>query len=285
MEHRLLGNTGASLSIVGLGGMLAKDADPAELRDLVAEAIDRGVDYVDIAPSYGDAEQRLGPILAPYRERVFLACKTQRRTAAEAAAELRDSLRRLHTDHFDLYQLHALTTRDDLETALGPGGAYEALVAAREAGLVRFIGFSAHSAEIAVEALQRAAFDSVLFPFNFVTYHHGFGPQVLEAAQARGVGRLALKAMARTRWPEGTDRARTAWPKCWYQPAHDPTLATLALRWTLSLPVTAAIPPGEPVLFRQALAVAERFQPITPEEEAFLRREAAHLEPIFRVAA
>ena len=143
-----------------------------------------------------------------------------------------------------------------------------------------------------MEALQRAEFDSVLFPFNFVTYHHGFGPQVLEAAQVRGVGRLALKAMARTRWPEGTDRAQTAWPKCWYAPVEDPALAALALRWTLSLPIPAALPPGEPGLFRRALAVAERFEPITPEEAAFLAclpvgkaREAATLEPIFRAAA
>ncbi|MBI3909513.1 MAG: aldo/keto reductase [Armatimonadetes bacterium] len=283
MEQRILGRTGRQVSIVGMGGIVVMNTEPAEARELVAEAIDRGVTYVDIAPSYGNAEERMGPALAPYRNRVFLACKTAQRTRTEAAEELRASLRRLQTDHFDLYQIHGLGTHEEMETALGPGGALEALEEARQAGLIGDIGFSAHSTEVAVEALQRYDFASVLFPLNFVVYHHGFGPQVIEAAQARGAARLALKSLARTRLPKGADQS--VWPKCWYEPVADPQMASLALRWTLSLPITAAIPPGEARLFRIALDIAAQFTPITPEEEAILRQEAARLEPIFPLAA
>jgi aryl-alcohol dehydrogenase-like predicted oxidoreductase len=283
MERRPLGISGEELSIIGFGGILVMNVEPSEASALVAEAVDRGVNYFDVAPSYGNAEERLGPALEPYRDRVFLACKTQKRTRDEAAAELRDSLRRMRTDRFDLYQLHAMTTREDLETATGPGGALEAFVQAREQGLVRHIGFSAHSVEIALELMDRFPFASVLFPLNWMEYvNAGFGPQVVEKAVRLGVGRLALKAMARQKWPEGADRE--AWPKCWYEPCADPAEAALAVRFTLSQPVTSAIPPGEPALFRLALDTAADFQPITDEERGELVRRARGLEPFFQLA-
>lgn len=284
MERRPLGSTGQQLSIIGFGGILVKDVTPAEAASLVAEAVDRGVNYFDVAPSYGNAEERLGPALRPYRERVFLACKTGKRTRAEADAELRASLARMHTDHFDLYQLHAMTTREDLEIATGPGGALEALVAARDAGLVRYLGFSAHSVETALALMDCFSFASVLFPVNWTEYiNAGFGPQVVEAAARLGVGRLALKAMARQKWPDGANRE--AWPKCWYEPCVDPVEAALALRFTLSQPITAAVPPGVPEIFRLALDTAERFTPITSEERDELRDRAAGLQPFFELAA
>lgn len=282
MDRRPLGKTGDDLSIIGFGGILVMNVEPPEAASLVAEAVDRGVNYVDVAPSYGNAEERLGPALEPYRDRVFLACKTQKRTRDEAAAEMRDSLRRMRTDHFDLYQLHAMTTREDLETATGPGGALEALVQAREAGLIRHIGFSAHNVEVAIELMERFEFASVLFPLNWMEYlNAGFGPQVVETAVRKGVGRLALKAMARQKWPEGADRQ--TYPKCWYEPCTDPREAALAVRFTLSQPITAAIPPGVPSLFRLALDTAEQFQPLSEEERQELAGRARGLEPFFHL--
>src|ERR1044072_8898736 len=120
MERRALGKTGEELSIVGFGGIVGKDGEPPDASRLVAEAVDRGVNYFDVAPSYGNAEERLGPALEPYRDGALLPWKTGNRARDEAAEELRDSLRRLRTGHFDLYQLHAMTTREDLETATGP---------------------------------------------------------------------------------------------------------------------------------------------------------------------
>ncbi|NLB94394.1 MAG: aldo/keto reductase [Armatimonadetes bacterium] len=284
MPRRRLGRTGVELSIIGLGGIVVANTEPDEARRIVVEAYERGVNYFDVAPSYGNAEERLGPALEGLRDKVFLACKTEKRDRAGAAAELRQSLQRLRTDHFDLYQLHGLRGMDDLEKAAGPGGALEAVAEARKEGLVRWIGFSAHSAEVALEAMERFSFDTILFPVNFVTWiKAGFGPQVIAAAEKKGMGRLAIKAMALGRMPKGAPRT---YPKCWYQPIDDPRLASMALRFTLSQPITAAVPPGDVRLFRMALnAVTERFKPLTKSELAELERVAATADPIFRLAA
>src|SRR5687768_4527553 len=115
MQYRELGNTGATLSVIGFGGIVVTDVPQSEANQRVASAIERGVTYFDVAPSYGDAEERLGPALEPHREGVFLACKTGERDAAGVRRELEQSLRRLRTDHVDLYQLHAVTTLEDVE--------------------------------------------------------------------------------------------------------------------------------------------------------------------------
>jgi aryl-alcohol dehydrogenase-like predicted oxidoreductase len=286
MERRILGRTGRELSIVGMGGVVFVGMNDTEAIEIVSEAMDRGVNYFDVAPSYGkdqETEKRLGAGLAGRRDSVFLACKTGKRTKAEAEEELNRSLSHLRTDYFDLYQLHAITTREDVETALGPGGAMETFIAAREAGKVRHLGFSAHSVEAALMAMEQFPFDSALFPVNFVTFYNGgFGSQIMAKAQEKGVGCLALKAMARTNWKEGAERP---FPHCWYEPLSDPHLAELAVRFTLSQPVTAAIPPGDPRLFRLALDIAENFRPITDAELAELRDYGQPLEPLFKAAA
>ncbi|HZT41357.1 MAG TPA: aldo/keto reductase [Chthonomonadaceae bacterium] len=285
MERRVLGHTGRELSILGMGGVVLVGMTQAEADAIVREAIDRGINYFDVAPSYGrdqETEKRLGPALKGHRENVFLACKTMERTAAGAREELRRSLSHLRTDYLDLYQLHALSKTEEVETIFGPGGAIEAFLEARETGLVRYLGFSAHSEVAALDAMDRFTFDTALFPINFVTYYAGgFGPRILARAQEQGVARLALKSMARTNWPEGASRP---FPHCWYEPIADPHLAGLALRFTLSEPITAAIPPGDPALFRMALDLAESFRPLTPEERADLQAYARTVAPIFQTA-
>ncbi len=239
-----------------------------------------------MAPSYGadqETEKRLGPALAGYRDRVFLACKTGRRDAAGADEELRRSLKHLQTDHVDLYQLHAITTIQEVEQAFAPGGAMEAITRARDEGLIRHIGFSAHSVEAAFAAMDLYDFESALFPINFVSCFQGdFGPQIIARAEQKGVARLALKAMARTNWKEGEPRS---FPNCWYEPLTDPRLAELALRFTLSQPITAAVPPGDPRLFRLAVKIAAEFRPIAADELDELKGYARDLTPIFRYAA
>ena len=280
LERRALGRTGEKLSIIGFGGIVVMDATAAQAADRVAHAIDRGVNYFDVAPSYGNAEQMLGPALAPYRKDVFLACKTQERSRAGALGELEASLGRLRTDHVDLYQLHAVTTPEDVEQILAPGGALEAFTEARDAGKTRFLGFSAHSVEAALRLIDAFPFDTILFPINFATWHAGnFGPQVLEAAQRKGMGILALKSMAYRPWPDGAARTH---PKCWYEPLADPVAAREGLRFTLSHPVTAAIPPGDETLFAMALDLAARFEPLTPAEADAIKRKALATTPLFR---
>lgn len=286
IPRRPLGRTGIELSVVGLGGIAVMGGTQAEADRVVAEAIDRGVNYVDVAPSYGggEAEQKLGPALKGRRDGVFLACKTTRRDRDGAAQELRASLARLGTDHVDLYQMHALQdVQKDVEAALGPGGAIEAFRAARAQGLTRFLGFSAHAAEAALKAIGSGAFDTVLYPINFVCHYQGrFEQEVLQAARDHGLGVLALKAMARTQWPAGSKPADRAYPKCWYEPISDPAEAALALRWTLGQGVTAAIPPGDARLFRLALNVAAKDRLPSAAEEEALQRLAAALVPVFR---
>jgi len=181
--------------------------------------------------------------LAPYRKNCFLACKTEGRMKDDSRKQLEESLRLLKTDHVDLYQFHALTKMTDLDRVLGPGGAMETMEAAKKEGKIRYIGFSVHSAETAVAAMDRYNFDTILFPLNFVLYTQaGFGPQILKKAQEKKMGILALKGMAKTVWPENEKKDHPE-PKCWYKPAAFPDEASMGLRWTLSHPITAAIPP------------------------------------------
>ncbi len=285
MEFRPFGSTGESLSIIGLGGVVFAGMSQQDSNSIVSEAIDNGINYFDVAPSYGkeqETEIKLGEALEPYRSKSFLACKTTCREAASAREELERSLKYLRTDHFDLYQLHAISSIEDVDRCFGPGGAMETVLAARAEGKIKWVGFSAHSAEAALKALDLFDFQSVLFPVNFVTWSQGlFGPQIMAKAKERGAARLALKAMARTSWPEGAERI---FPNCWYEPLADPRLAELALRYTLSMDVTAAVPPGDPRLFRLAMQFASRFTPITADETTELLQLATNLDPIFRAA-
>jgi len=275
--RRPWGKDDIELSILGMGGIVVKDLEQSEANRIVAATFERGVNYFDVAPSYGDAEEKLGPALEPYRKEVFLACNTAERDSDEAERELERSLKRLRTDHFDLYQLHGLASGEEVDRAFQPGGAMETLEAARREGKARFLGFSAHSVEAAVEALNRFEFDSVLFPFNFVCWYGGFGSKVMCAAEQGKAARLALKSMARGPW--SSDERRHS--KCWYEPFEDPEMAELAFRWTLSQDVTAAVSTGQHQLLPMMLDIADRFRPVTTEEEQRLHEMAKGLTPIF----
>ena len=280
LERRALGKTGEKLSVIGFGGIVVMNATTEQAAERVRAAVEAGVNYFDVAPSYGNAEDMLGPALEPHRKGVFLACKTQGRTKEAANAELESSLRKMRTDHFDLYQHHAVTKKKDALTILGPGGAMEAFAAAKKAGKVRFLGFSAHSVEAATALLDGFAFDTILFPVNFATWHAGgFGPQVLAGAKEKGMGILCLKAMARGPWPEGAPKTHA---KCWYEPLDASADAAMGLRFTLSHPVTAAIPPGDETLFALALKLAAGFKPLAPAEVEAIKNKGLAAAPLFR---
>ncbi|MEK7476800.1 MAG: aldo/keto reductase [Candidatus Coatesbacteria bacterium] len=279
LPRRPLGKTGESLSVVGFGGIIVMDETPADAAKFVGEAIDEGCNYFDVAPSYGNAEERLGPALEPYRKNIFLACKTTERKKADAAKELRNSLKLLRTDHVDVYQMHALTTEEDTGTAFGPGGALEAFIEAKAAGLTRFLGFSAHSEEGAMRAMETGSFDTILFPFSLGSWRDGhFGPRVLEVAKKRGMGLLALKALGKRALKDGEARP---WKKCWYGPVDTYEEALAGIRFTLSLGVTAAVSPSHIELFRWAVRAAREFTPLPPGEIPESLRAAAAFSPIF----
>ena len=283
IARRTLGRTGEQLSIIGFGGIVVMNETTTDAKNIVAEAVDRGINYFDVAPSYGNAQERLGPALAPYRKNCFLACKTEGRKKDDSRKQLEESLRLLQTDHVDLYQFHALTKMADLDTVLGPGGAMETMEEAKKEGKIRFIGFSVHSAETAVAAMDRYHFDTILFPLNWVLFTQaGFGPQILQKAQQKKMGILALKSMAKTVWPADQKQNHPE-PKCWYQPATFPDQASLGLRWTLGHPITAAIPPGDERYFRLAMDVAQSFKPLEAHEEQALLAGGHGVEPIFHL--
>lgn len=280
IEKRALGKTGVMLSMIGFGGIVVRDTSEQEASSLVRQAIESGVNYFDVAPTYGNAEIMLGPALEPYRKDVFLACKTQKRDRDGARAELEKSLGNMRTSKFDLYQFHAVTTMKDVESIFSPGGAMETFLEARKEGKIRYIGFSAHSVEAAMAMMDRFDFDTILFPVNFATWHAGnFGPQVLARAQEKKMGILALKAMARGPWPKGADRS--VYPKCWYEPLIAPDDILMGLRFTLSHPVTAAVPPGDQNLFKKALELAPGVIPLKKAEVIKIKEEGLKGNPLF----
>ncbi len=272
---------GVELSIIGFGGIIMLGQEQAHANDVVAGAIARGINYFDVAPSYGDgeAEEKLGNALQSYRKGVFLACKAEKRDRDGARTQLETSLKRLKSEHFDLYQFHAVKSVDEAKQILGPGGAAETFVKAKKDGLVRYIGFSAHGVDAAKLLIDSMPLDSVLFPVNYVNYAEGdFGPQILAEAKKRGMARMALKALAQTTWKPG--EAKT-YPNCWYRPIEDPAIAEKALRFTLSEDVTAAIPPGYEKFLQMAIAVAAKFKPMNGSERRDLLASAEGIKPIF----
>ena len=281
VEKRSLGKTGEMLSEIGFGGIIVMNVTPEEASSSVKMAIDAGVNYFDVSPSYGDAEIKLGQALEPFRKDVFLACKTDGRRRDDSRKELEQSLKNCRTDHFDLYQLHAVTTPEDVNTILGKGGAIETFQEARKEGKIRFIGFSAHSVEAATALMNGFDFDTIMFPFNMFTWYSGnFGPQVLALAQEKKMGIIALKSMAKGPWQRGVDHSK--YQKCWYEPLTDEEDILTGLRFTLSHPIAAAIPPGEPELFKIALNLRDRIKPLKNDEIEKIREKALKGNPIFK---
>lgn len=280
MQTRRLGKTDLEPTVIGFGGVVLTNETQDDADRYVAKAFDAGIRYFDVAPQYGNAQERMGPALQPYRDHVMLACKTLERDAQGARKELEDSLTKLRTDHFDLYQMHAVSSLDEARQLLAPGGAIEAFKEAQQVGKVRYLGFSAHDQQAALHLVASGFFDSVLFPLNFVVYEQGaFGPALVEAANQRGMGILALKAIARTKVAKYEDRP---YKKCWYAPEDRPEVAHLMLRYTLNLPgVAAALPPGDPGLFKMTLGFADQIGPLNKEELAQLREAVADIQPLF----
>jgi aryl-alcohol dehydrogenase-like predicted oxidoreductase len=278
---------GIDLSIISFGGIVVCGLPQDEASRRVAAAYDRGVNYFDCAPSYfnGEAELKLGEALKPIRNKVFLAEKTGHRDAKGAREELERSLERFHTDHVDLYQFHAVSSMDDVDKILAPGGAAEAFIAAKKEGKTRHLGFSAHNAPAALRLMDALELDSVLFPVNINAWENGgFGQQILAKAKSKGMARIALKALAFGKWPAEMKENERKYPKCWYQPIDDPEMARLALRFTLNHDVTAAVPPGDERIFDLALQLAAApLPPLSADELTALKKSISTREPVFRV--
>ena len=280
IPRRELANKGDMLSMIGFGGILLNENGQKFANETIAKAVDAGINYFDVAPTYGNAQDLMGPALEPYRNDCFLACKTGQWDKKKAEEELHGSLKALRTDHFDLYQLHAISSKEDVDKAFAPNGAMEVFEKAKKEGKIRYIGFSAHSQEAALYAMDQYDFDTILFPLNFVCWYNGdFGPKAYEKAKEKNMGILALKSMAKTRLNKGEDKL---YKNIWYRPVENTSLSYQALRFTLSKDITAAIPPGDSKFLFRAIEHASQYEALSQEEDNYLQEVANVTDPIFR---
>ena len=282
LPRRELGRTGQQVSVVGFPGLALIHHDQAQCTAGLHKAFDQGVNYFDVAPAYGDtdAETKMGIGLQGLdRSRYFLACKTKMRDKDGARQELDRSLKLLKTDYFDLYQMHHLVRPEDVKKALGPGGAIETFLKAKEQGKVKHLGFSAHTTKAALEALKGFKFDTVMFPINFVEFYlRDYGKEVLEMANAQGAGVLAIKVMSRGAWPKGVDRTR----KWWYRATEDDLEVLLSWRFSLSRPgVVTGFSPAFLDLLDKGIKAAQAYHPPTEAELEELQRIVKTTESIF----
>lgn len=284
MPKRVLGRTGFKVSVVGFAGLSLTHYDQEKCTEGVHSAFARGLNYYDVAPAYGkdgDCEKKMGVALQGLkRSSYILACKTKARDKDGARAELERSLTRLKTDYFDLYQMHHLVRPEDVKKALGPGGAIETILKAKEEGKVRAIGFSAHTTKAAVEALRGFNFDTVMFPINFAEYYtRDFGKEVLALAKEKGTAVLSIKTMNAGSWPQGVERTR----QWWYRPLEEQEQINLAYRWTLSLPgVVAGFPASFLDLQDRAISAGLAYRPATPADANKLEEMARGAGSIFK---
>ena len=281
LPERALGRTGHRSSILAFGGAALWPLDEAAATQAVEDALKRWVNHFDVAPSYGEAELRLAPSVERYRDRMFLACKTRERRKGAAWDELRRSLERLRTDHFDLYQCHAVSDTLDLERILGTGGAIEAFEEARSSGLVRFLGITGHHCAVLKQAIERYPFDTVMFPLNPIQAADprpttDYRP-LLQSAVERGIGIIAIKCIARSPWPAGTERSYTTW----YRPYEDAEHIEARLRFTLSHPVATTVLPSDVRLWPHMFRAAEAFQPLSQKVLNEMIHECEGADPLY----
>lgn len=283
MQERRLGKT-EHMSTVAIFGAAALARATQDQADRALERIiATGVNHIDVAPSYGAAEERLGPWLASDRNRFFVGCKTTARTREGATEELHRSLERLRLSSFDLYQLHAVNTLEDLDRAMGPDGALEAIVEACDAGLTRFVGITSHGMSapaVLQQALHRYDFDTVLFPVNFVlfadTEYRQQALALLRECRDHDVGVMAIKSISRRPWASRARRYTT-----WYEPIDDPAEMQRAVNLALSQEVTGLCSAGDLTLLPHFLDACEYFTPMSlPQQEALIAA-AGEYEPIF----
>jgi len=283
MEKRRFGRTEHFSSVAIFGAVSVGEISQADADLVIQNVLDADVNHFDVAPSYGLAEQRVGPWMPKIRDQIFLGCKTMERTKTGAAAELRRSLERLQVSRFDLYQFHAVTKMDDLDQITAPGGALEAVIEAREAGLTRFIGITGHGLAVPavfLEALRRFDFDSVLFPINFILFansdYRAKAEELIRVCSQRDVGTMIIKSVTRGPWGNKKQKYRT-----WYQPFDKIKHIQPAVDFALSRDITGLCTVGDPGILPIMLDACENFTPMTISEQDDLMASASDYDELF----
>ncbi len=287
IERRPFGRTGHLSTVTLFGGVALAHASRGEADRTLELLLRHGVNHIDTAAAYGDSELRIGRWMAQHRKAFFLATKTRGRSAQAAREDLHRSLDRLRVDQVDLIQMHALGHPDDWDEAMGPGGALEALIEARQQGLVRFIGVTGHGWTIAAlhrRALERFAFDSVLLPYNFLLARNDRYRQAVEEVLAvcrqRQVAVQLIKTVARGPWATADRTHRT-----WYQPLETPADVDRAVHWALGIPDVFVNTAGDLELLALMLDAARRFEGRPSDREMAAMLQASRMTSLFGLPA
>jgi aryl-alcohol dehydrogenase-like predicted oxidoreductase len=283
ITRQLFGRTGHESTRVVFGGAALSKVTQDEADQTLELLLSYGVNHLDVAAGYGDAELRVAPWLRKYPGKFFLATKTGERTYDGAKRQIHLSLERMGVDRVDLIQLHSLADPIEWDTALSPNGALDACVEAREQGLVRFIGVTGHGTQIAathLRSLERFDFDSVLLPYSYIMmqdlhYASAF-ERVAAACAERNVAMLTIKSIARRPW-WGRERTRATW----YQPFEDQRDIDAAVHWALARPRIFLASVGDIHLLPKVLDAASRFVAPPTEEAMQEQRTRVEMIPLF----
>jgi len=283
MEKRRFGRSSHMSTLAIFGGAAFWEIEQRDADRIMELVIEAGVNHIDVAPSYGQAEQRIGPWMPRERERFFLVCKTMERTRSGAWEEMQRSLKLLQTDHFDLYQLHAITSMEELDACTMAGGALEALIDARAQGLTRHIGITGHginSPAIYIEALKRFDFDSVLFPLNFVQMSipefRSSAEALIATCRAKDVGTMVIKTITKGPWGEKQKTATT-----WYEPFDRMEKIQQAVNFALSYEVTGLCTAGDTNVLPMVLKACQDFSSMNQLDREAMIQSGQKFEPLF----
>ena len=289
IEKLPFGRTGHMSTRTLFGAFALSRATEKEADELLELVLAHGINHIDTAASYGDAELRLAPWMAQHRQGFFLATKTEQRTYQEAKEELHRSLERMRVSSVDMWQMHLLVDPNEWETAMGPGGVLEAFIEAREQGLVRYLGVTGHGVTVPqmhIRSLERFDFDAVLLPYNHTMmqntqYAAGFEALLAMCAE-RNVAVQTIKAMARGGWGHKTPTYNT-----WYEPFESQEDIDLAVSWVLNRAGVFLNTVGDMQLLPKVLDAASRFTLASQDEQASQDEIGKKLielgmEPLFR---
>ena len=280
MEKRRLGKTEHMSSIITFGSAALWSVTQGEADAAIELAVKYGVNHYDVSPMYGQAEIRLGPWMEKHHKDIFLACKTTERSKTRAWESIKRSLETLKVDYFDLYQFHGVSDLETLNVVLGPGGALEAVLEAKEQGLVHHIGLTGHRPFVHIEALNRFDFETVLFPVNRVLAAHRNDYNdfslLVEITQKKDVGTIGIKAVTKRPWESTMHMYRT-----WYEPFDKQEEIEKCLWYSLSQGITTAALPSDLSLWPLILDAAERYRPLSQLEQEDAIAEVQQYKPLF----
>jgi aryl-alcohol dehydrogenase-like predicted oxidoreductase len=284
IPKQAFGRTGHLSTRVLFGGVALANVTQAEADQTLDLLLENGINHIDTAASYGDAELRIGPWMKKHRNDFFLATKTENRTYQDAQDELHRSLERLQVNSIDLWQMHLLADEEGWQTAMGPGGALEAFIEAREQGLTRFLGVTGHGLQVSdfhKRSLKHFDFDSVLLPYNPLLmrnpqYAAGFN-DLVAYCQQNEIAVQTIKSLASRIWREGEKKTRSPW----YKPLEDQTQIDATVHWVLSRPGIFLNSVGDIHLLPKVLDAAQRFDDQMEQADLDYAVSKIETEPIF----